>query len=167
MAFRHPLRKAIATNNPAAIGIPSALIRMDSPVRIPQKTVARVLASFSFALAANTQAPSASAANGMSDIRFAEKNNTLGFSAQPAVSTSAAVSLKPGSLRRNENAAIKYATPNPKFIATAAERFSGNAAFQRHTQDNIHGYKNGILGGGRRAGHARKNVAVPFGHGFR
>jgi len=81
----------------------------------------------------------------MSDIRFAEKNNTLGFSAQPAVSMSATVSLKLGSLRKNENAAIKYAVPNPKFIATAAERFPGNAAFQRHTQDNIHGYKMGYL----------------------
>ncbi len=65
--------------------------------------------------------------------------------AQIAVSTSATVLLKPGSLRRNAKAAIKYAAPKTKFSATAAERFPGNAEVHRHTQDSIHGYRIGYL----------------------
>ena len=144
-AFRHPLRTAIATNNPAAIGVPIVRIRTDSPVRTPQSTVTRGPASFSFVLAAATQANRANAANGRSDIRFADRNNTVGFAAQMAVSANAAASPNPNNLLKNAKAAMRYAAPNPKFTTSAEERFAGNEGYQRHTQDKIHGYRIGYL----------------------
>jgi hypothetical protein len=81
----------------------------------------------------------------MSAIKFAERNNTLGFSAHTAVSINATASLNPGSLRTKANVASRYATPKTEFSATAEDRLAGNDGFQRHTQDNIHGYRIGYL----------------------
>jgi hypothetical protein len=118
---------------------------MESPARIPHHTVALDFASFSFTLAATTHAPSANAANGMSAIKFAERNNILGCNAHTAVSNNATASLNPRSLRRKANAASKYVTPKIRFNATAEEILAGNDGLRRHTQDNIHGYRIGYL----------------------
>ena len=102
--FRHPLRNAIARYSPAAIGISIVRIKMEIPAKSPQETVVFTLISFSLVLSAMVQAASVNAANGMSDMRFAEKKSTRGFTAQTAVKTNATLQLVPHSFRRKKNA---------------------------------------------------------------